>query len=379
MHSFALGALSLSLPLTVWAQSYTLQTTYQGSNFFSQWNYSTAPDVNFGFATFESFETATSQKLTFINDAGNAIVKVDNTTVGNPADTTFGRGSVYMTSNAPVPVGSLVLFDALHVPAGCSVWPAFFMEGAGVVWPNKGEIDIFENVNLATVNQYSLHTLDGCTHGSGAVESGTVVSTDCFNQTNSNQGCIVKETQPDSFGAGFNNNGGGAFALLFNTDGIKFWFFPRSKIPSDFSGSSPNPSGWGTPSADYSASGCNIGQFFGPQTLILDIDICGAFAGDGGAFSQTCQGQCVDLLKTPSNYDQAYFEIQFIKVFTEGGSGTSTTSTGTSKQTGSSTSTSSTSTSTGSGGGAIAINTSMMAVGAATAISMFVAGFAMSL
>lgn len=93
--------------------------------------------------SFQSYEAATSQQLAYINSAGNAIIKIDNTTVGNRTlicplafaindseliayllflnlanDETFGRASVYMTSNASVPVGSLVLFDALHAPYG---------------------------------------------------------------------------------------------------------------------------------------------------------------------------------------------------------------------------------------------------------------------
>jgi len=46
-----------------------------------------------------------------------------------------------------------------------------------------------------------------------------------------------------------------------------------------------------------------------------DIDICGAFAL--GTFSATCQGNCLDLVRTPTNYDNAWFEIKFVKVFTE--------------------------------------------------------------
>lgn len=52
-------------------------------------------------------------------------------------------------------------------------------------------------------------------------------------------------------------------------------------------------------------------------TKFQDIDICGSFAGDGGAFAATCQGSCLDLVRTPTNYDDAYFEIQYIKVFSE--------------------------------------------------------------
>lgn len=45
------------------------------------------------------------------------------------------------------------------------------------------------------------------------------------------QGCIVRESQPNSFGSGFNNNGGGALATLFNENGVKQWFFPVSTEP----------------------------------------------------------------------------------------------------------------------------------------------------
>jgi len=325
MRSFASSALTLALPLSVLAQSYTLKTTYQGEDFFGQWNFSTAVDRNYGFASFQNSAVASSQGLAKVASNGNVILKVDNTTVGQPADTTYGRASVYLESLEVVNMGSLVLFDSVHVPFGCSVWPAFFLQGPGV-WPTGGEIDIFENVNKATGNQYSLHTYPaGCTHATNATESGTLVNNDCYNGTNSNQGCIIKESKPNSFGSGFNENGGGGFATTFDSNGIKMWFFPRSSLPSDWTSSSPNPANWGEPSAYYPASSCDPTKFFGPQTMVLDIDICGSYAG--GAFSETCPGSCVDLLKTPTNYDDAYFEIAFIKVFTEGGSGNATATT----------------------------------------------------
>jgi len=320
MHSFVFGtALGLAMPLAAQAASYTLATSYEGSSFFQGWNYSTEIDKNYGNVAFQSQTVATQQKLTYLNDAGNAIIKIDNTTVGNPTDNAFGRNSVFLTSNAAVNPGSLILMDAVHMPYGCSVWPAFFLLGAD--WPNNGEIDIFENVNVATANQYSLHTLNGCQHPATASgESGTIVSTDCFNATNGNQGCIVKESQENSFGAGFASIGGGGFATLFDSAGISTWFFPRASMPADFNATSPDPSKWGNPSAYFPASSCNITQYFGPQTIILDIDICGAFAGAPTVFSQGCTGQCVDLVRTPTNYDTAYFEIKSLKVFTEGGS-----------------------------------------------------------
>ncbi|SRR5258708_3972015 len=89
--------------------------------------------------SFQSQANAQAQKLAYVNDQGNAVVKVDNTTVGQrtlpcpadafdvlltclflAADITFGRNSVFMTSLAQIELGSLVLFDALHMPYGVS-------------------------------------------------------------------------------------------------------------------------------------------------------------------------------------------------------------------------------------------------------------------
>lgn len=142
------------------------------------------------------------------------------------------------------------------------------MQGAD--WPNGGEIDVFENVNMATNNRYTLHTTDGCTHpdntSSSGIETGTVITTDCFNATNGNEGCVVQDASTGSYGQDFSNNGGGVYAMLWNADGIRTWFFNRSNIPSDIEGS-PNPENWTTPAAFWPTSSCNAGKFFTPQTL----------------------------------------------------------------------------------------------------------------
>ena len=154
----------------------------------------------------------------------------------------------------------------------CGVWPAYWTQGSN--WPDDGEIDIIENVNLATANQYALHTLNGCRHQTPSPqfpELGKLDNPDCFNQTNGNEGCLVQETQPNSFGVGFRNAGGGVNALLWDKDGMKIWFWTRSKVPADIASGGKNldPSGWGTPSAVYSSTACDFNKFFGPQTIIF--------------------------------------------------------------------------------------------------------------
>ena len=116
------------------------------------------------------------------------------------------------------PVGSIFIFDAAHIPYGCSVWPSFWTKGPN--WPSGGEIDILESVNKATTNQLTLHTLPGCTQPADVVQLGKTSTADCSQGTNSSVGCTVVETQPNSFGDGFNGAGGGVWAAQFDVSGI---------------------------------------------------------------------------------------------------------------------------------------------------------------
>jgi hypothetical protein len=54
--------------------------------------------------------------------------------------------------------------------------------------------------------------------------------------------------------------------------------------------------------------------------MIINIDICGAYAGNPQVYASTgCTGQCTDMVKTASNYDNAYWEISYVKTFTAAG------------------------------------------------------------
>lgn len=346
--------------------AYNLIKEYQGTNFFSGWEfYGNYDNLTNGDVTYVDQANATSSKLAYVNDAGHAIIKVDNTSVVPWNDK---RNSVRIETLDYFPIGTILLFDAVHVPYGCSVWPSFWTKGPN--WPAGGEIDVLEAVNLMPANQMAIHTSSGC----------TVSGVDC----SQGSGCTVSEKQDNSYGQAFATAGGGVWATQFDTTGINIWFWSRNNIPDSVKNATTtiDPSSWGTPSAAYpSDSSCNISNFFTPQQLVLDITLCGDWAGAAAIYEQTCgvNGQVnatscyLENVINSGNYSSAYFEISYVKAFTSaadtfvptvsGGSTVlvSATATGTAA-TGSSTGSASssgksngTSTGSGSGNGAVEI------------------------
>ncbi|KAF8192188.1 glycoside hydrolase family 16 protein [Pholiota molesta] len=271
---------------------------------------------------FVSASDALSSRLAFVDTTTNhAIMQVDNSST-----VTFNnkRNSVRLQTNVRYGVGSVWIADMLHVPFGCSVWPAWWSNAP--TWPTGGEIDTFEGVNLVTNNQMGLHTNPGCTV-TGQQQSSTLLnSTDCSNLDNSNQGCITMDPNPASYGAAFAAAGGGVFVTEFATTGISVWFFPRANVPSVISSnsSSIDTSTLGVPVGNWPATTCSSSEFFSPQNLIFDITLCGDFAGAPNIFAQTCTGVCYNdyVVGNGSNYNNAYFEVASVRVFSKQGTNT---------------------------------------------------------
>ena len=75
--------------------------------------------------------TIVLQSLTYVNSAGNAIMKVDNTTTITPPPL-VNRNSIRITSKDTHSAGNIILVDVKHIPYGCSVWPSFWTLGTGL-------------------------------------------------------------------------------------------------------------------------------------------------------------------------------------------------------------------------------------------------------
>jgi hypothetical protein len=64
--------------------------------------------------------------LAYAKDNGAFVMKVDNT---NWLAEGAYRDSVRITSWEKFKQGQILIFDAAHMPAGCSTWPAFWTVG----------------------------------------------------------------------------------------------------------------------------------------------------------------------------------------------------------------------------------------------------------
>ncbi|EPQ52862.1 hypothetical protein GLOTRDRAFT_140456 [Gloeophyllum trabeum ATCC 11539] len=314
MKSPAAAAAVLATQLA-FASAYKLAQDFSGNNFFNGWDFFNGYDYSqSGDAMYLNQSAATSAQLAYVDsNTGHAIVKVDNTT---NVPWNYKRNSVEIYTQDFYPIGSVFIADFAHLPYGCSVWPAFWTRGAS--WPAQGEIDIIETVNLMGYNQMALHTTAGCTHTTPADQVGASGETNCNATIGS--GCTVAEKKANSFGEGFASAGGGVFATQFDVSGIYIWFWSRPDVPSSISSSNDtiDPSSWGAPSAAYPSSSCDISNYFGPQQLVMDINLCGQWANS--TYSQTCgNGDCYlnSVINAGSpTYDNAYFEVSYVRVFT---------------------------------------------------------------
>jgi hypothetical protein len=145
----------------------------------------------------------------------------------------------------------------------------------GPNWPSQGELDIYEGVHLNDHNQITLHTSPGCSPnvGPGGETGRRVENADCGAGGGYN-GCGVVDNRPTSYGTPFNANGGGVYASLWTSQGIKVWYFASRDVPENIRHGNPDPDSWGVPAANYGNGGCDFDARFRDMSIVFGKCIC---------------------------------------------------------------------------------------------------------
>ncbi|EST04752.1 Concanavalin A-like lectin/glucanases superfamily [Kalmanozyma brasiliensis GHG001] len=317
-----------TLILPTRAANWTRSASIQGSDFFTTFDWFTDKDPTNGLVNYQSLSSAQSQNLSFVDGEGHFVMAVSTTPVALE-----GRNSVRITSKQSYSDGVYVA-NVTHVPLGCATWPAFWTVTENLSsWPVGGEIDIMENANDEyNGNLVSAHTSSVCTiPSSNAGETGVVAYTNCSAYAPTNPGCRVEAngTSTPTWGKALNRAGGGIIAMerSFGTTGkgVRVWYFPNSSpssLPSDLASSSTqvNTDNWGTPNAYLPITDCS--SDFGPHKIIFDITLCGDWAGN--SYNQSgCNAQypacSYQVGYNGSSFNQSYWEVESLRLFTEGG------------------------------------------------------------
>ncbi|GAD96227.1 GPI anchored endo-1,3(4)-beta-glucanase, putative [Paecilomyces variotii No. 5] len=297
---------------------YSLAESFDGSNFFDNFEFSAGEDPTHGFVTYLAQEAAQQQGLVNITSSGSVYMGVDSHTVLNPTSGP-GRTSVRVQSKKTYTNG-LFVADIQHMPeSACGIWPAFWSVGTN--WPSGGEIDIIEGVNMATKNEMVLHTQGDCKITNTGMTG--VLTADQCSLTEGTSGCTIEGTE-DSFGTGFNDVQGGVYAMEWTDEFIKIWFFPRNAIPQSIQNGKPDTSAFGTPMGNFQGS-CNMTEEFQAQQFIFDTTFCGDWAGNVFDSAKCVLSNPASALEScvsyvalnPTAYSEAYWEINSIKIYQE--------------------------------------------------------------
>ncbi|KAK6819703.1 Pex12 amino terminal region-domain-containing protein [Apiospora arundinis] len=303
--------------------AYALATHYAGQALLNGFSFFTGKDPSNGFVNYQSQAAAVSQGLVKVDEFNRVRLGVD--TYNNYTVNDAGRPSVRLTSYQGFTHG-LFIADFAHMPAStCGVWPAFWAfnnDQNGAKWPLGGELDIIEGANTASRNLISAHTSPGCQLPSTGF-TGQQGPTNC-EPGPGNIGCNYAAPTSDvtSYGDSFNAQGGGVYALEWDSDGLKVWHFPRSAIPGDIAMApltSPDPKAWGPPQALFGGAGCDADSFFYNMSLVININLCGDYAGNVWGRTDKCNTlapTCKEYVASrPEAFLGAFWNINYIDVY----------------------------------------------------------------
>ncbi|KAJ9613091.1 hypothetical protein H2200_003032 [Cladophialophora chaetospira] len=299
---------------------------YSGPSFFDHFKFFSEPDPTSGFVKYVDEDIANSTGLAgFVatEEYGNlAYLGADYSSVAQD-----GRNSTRIESLESFNSSTLWITDIRHHPGNtCGAWSAFWLVGPN--WPTGGEIDLLENINLATTNKYVLHnggnlvvsnfSDPAVANSANMTLRGHFSNLNCSAAAEGNVGCVV-DGQNGTFGKNFNDNGGGIIALEYVPQAIKVWQFNRTEIPGDIFNGTPAPLSWRTPDAHFmSDDDQDLDQYFNSLRMVFNTDICGSWIDPAWNTSE-----CAHLAPTcnqyaaqnPDAFKDAYWLIGGVQVY----------------------------------------------------------------
>lgn len=363
---------------------YGLTSVQEGDSFFANYEFYDGPD-SLGSAGYNNYvgknralelnianiTTESGPDVFASSDANAATRKEEQFIYMKSAPTEKGpRESVRLEGKTRYDRGLFIL-DLRHMPAGCGVWPAWWLTDEKH-WPDNGEIDIVEGINYQTVAKTALHTSDRCNmfpHVPDWAKTGhwdwatglpdTFTGVMDFNTSKpaddcnvlaphqwANQGCVAVSSDEGTIGEPLNKQGGGIYALEWDPDkekAIRSWVFPgHDSVPSNLreaieSASStdkskrvvPDPSEWGLPYAYFAVgegTGCSADHLKNMR-IVFNLAFCGTVAGN--RYFRDCPAEaklfkkgkdpvlsCNALIKSnPEMLEQAYWKIRGLYVY----------------------------------------------------------------
>ncbi|KAG8982997.1 hypothetical protein FRB94_008174 [Tulasnella sp. JGI-2019a] len=295
--------------------TYSIADTYIGPSFLTGFTHQAIPDPTNGRVNYTDQAFALAKNLTFVS-SDTLIMRADYTTVLSASGP--GRNSVRIQSNKQYTT-SVTIVNLRHMPQGCATWPAFWMTSSTQPWPDAGEIDIIEGVNDVVPNTSTLHTLQGCTMSNATItQTGTLETTDCYWQDNGNAGCGTQPKKANNYGPALNAVGGGWYITEKTSTHINIWFWARNDatVPASVlnGAGTIKIADLGEPYANFSNASCDMNTFFGPEAIIINLTLCGDWAGN--VYPSTCPKTCVDHVnQDPADFANAYWDIASVRVY----------------------------------------------------------------